>query len=214
MKIGRRFDAATASANQAEILLEQRRYDEAEAVLQGAMREWRATKALSEIPFGNYLLGSIAARTGRFAEAMELFAGSRRDYLALGESHEVLMIDALTAECHLRASEHERALDLATRTLTAVGQMDGVDNAVPLLERVRGAALVALGRTQPGFESLRASLAAACQRDAGHEVATTLGALLSAGAQDTEEEAEYWMRERATIVATLGIMEPQLSLSE
>jgi len=214
MKIGRRFDAATASANQAEILLEQRRYDEAEAVLQGAMREWRATKALSEIPFGNYLLGSIAARTGRFAEAMELFAGSRRDYLALGEAHEVLMIDALTAECHLRAGEPERALDLATRTLTAVGQMDGVDNAVPLLERVRGAALVALGRTQPGFESLRASLAAACQRDAGHEVATTLGALLSVGAQDTEEEAQYWMRERATIVATLGIMEPQLSLSE
>jgi hypothetical protein len=38
--------------------------------------------------------------------------------------------------------------------------------------------------------------------------------LLSAGAQDTEEEAQYWMRERATIVATLGIMEPQLSLSE
>ena len=214
MKVGRRFDAAIAWANQAEILLEQRRYDEAEVVLQEAMREWRAAKALGEIPFGNYLLGCIAARTGRFAEAMELFAGSRRDYLALGESHEVLMIDALTAECHLWAGEPERALELATRTMTAIRQMDGVDNAVPLLERVRGAALVALGQTELGFQSLRASLAAARQRDAGHEVATTLGALLSAGAQDSEEEAAQWRRERATIVATLGIIEPQPSVSD
>jgi class 3 adenylate cyclase/tetratricopeptide (TPR) repeat protein len=209
LKIGRRFDAAIAWANQAEILLEQRRYGEAEAVLGEAMREWRATKALGEIPFGNYLLGCISSRTGRFAEAMELFAGSRRDCLALGESHEVLMIDALTAECHLLAGEAERALALATETLAAISQIDGVDNAVPLLERVRGAALVALGQTELGFGSLRASLAAARQRDADHEVAATLGALLSAGAGESDREVAQWQRDRATIVAGLGIMEPQ-----
>src|SRR5258706_14675232 len=78
MKIGRRFDAATASANQAEILLEQRRYDEAEVVLQGAMREWRATKTPSGIPLCNYLLGGISARTGRFVRTMGGFAGPAR----------------------------------------------------------------------------------------------------------------------------------------
>ena len=140
---------------------------------------------------------------------MERFADSRRDYLALGEAHEVLMIDALTAECHLLADEPARALELATQTMAALGKMDGVDNAVPLLERVRGAALVALGQTELGFQSLRASLAAARQRDADHEVATTLGALLSAGAAVSDEEAAQWRRERATIVAALGIVEPQ-----
>ncbi|MDQ1381016.1 MAG: hypothetical protein QOJ71_1735 [Actinomycetota bacterium] len=207
LKIGRRFDAAIAWANQAEILLEQRRYEEAEGVLQAAMHEWRATKALGEIPFGNYLLGCIAARTGRCGEAMGLFAGARREFLALGESHEVLMIDALTAECHLSAGEPERALDLSGRTLTAIRQMDGVDNAVPLLQRIRGGALVALGETELGFQALRTSLAAARRREAGHEVATTLDALLSVAAQESAEEAEHWRRERATIVATLGIVE-------
>jgi hypothetical protein len=39
-------------------------------------------------------------------------------------------------------------------------------------------------------------------------VATTLGALLEAGAHEDEEEAARWRRDRATIVATLGIVEP------
>jgi hypothetical protein len=164
---------------------------------------------MGEIPFGNYLLGCIAARTGRFADAKELFAGARRDYVALGEAHEVLMIDALTAECHLLEGEHERALRLTTDTLATIRGSEGVDNAVPLLERVRGSALVALGQTELGFRSLRDSLAAALQRDADHEVAATLAALLSAGAQDSEEEAAEWRRERATIVAALGVVEPQ-----
>jgi hypothetical protein len=124
------------------------------------------------------------------------------------------MVDALTAECHLLAGEPARALELATNTMAAIVRMDGVDNAVPPLERVRGAALVALGQTELGFQSLRASLAAARHRDAGHEVAATLGALLSASAQADEEEAEQWRRERATIVATLGIIATPLSVSD
>jgi hypothetical protein len=78
---------------------------------------------------------------------------------------------------------------------------------VPLLQRIRGGALVALGETELGFQALRTSLAAARRREAGHEVATTLDALLSVAAQESAEEAEHWRRERATIVATLGIVE-------
>ena len=79
---------------------------------------------------------------------------------------------------------------------------------------MRGAALTELGQTELGIRSLRASLAAALQRDAGHEVATPLSALLAAGAHDDEEEAARWRRERATIVATLGIVEPKMSVSD
>ena len=208
LKAGRRFDAAICWANQAEIFIDQQRLAEAELVLQKAMREWRGAKAVALIPFGNYLLGRVAARTGRFLEAFELFASARRDYVALGEAHEVLTIDALTAECHLLADQPEQALELATKTLSETRQMDGVDNAVPLLERVRGAALVSLGDRERGSQALRASLAAAEQRDAGHEVAASLGALLSTGAQVDDAERAAWALERDCLMTALGIAEP------
>jgi class 3 adenylate cyclase/tetratricopeptide (TPR) repeat protein len=207
LKAGRRFDAAICWANQAEIFIDQQRLAEAELVLQQAMREWRGAKAVALIPFGNYLLGRVAARTGRFLEAFELFASARGDYVTLGEAHEVLTIDALTSECHLLAAQPELALELATKTLSAIHETDGVDNAVPLLERVRGAALIELGDRELGCQALRASLAAAEQREAGHEVAATLVALLAAGAAADEAESTGWQHERGELMAALGIAE-------
>jgi tetratricopeptide (TPR) repeat protein len=213
LKVGRRFDAAIVWANQAEILVDQQRFDEAEAVLREAMREWKAAKALGEIGFGKYLLGRVAARTGRFERAFELLADARADYIALGEAHEVLTVDALTAECHLLAGQPELAVDLAARTLAEIRQLDGVDNAVPVLERTRGTGLIALGHRELGWQALRASLAAARQRDAGHEVAATLGALLSAGAAEGDAaEGKAWERERSTLIAALGLVESQASV--
>jgi class 3 adenylate cyclase/tetratricopeptide (TPR) repeat protein len=196
---GTRWDAATSIANAAEVLADQGKLDQAQEGLEQAMRIWRAAAAASEIAFGNYLLGRIAARRGNLEEAQQLFASARAQFQATGETYEVELVDALSAEAQLLTGHRREARELAEAMLAGAPSAD----LVPLLQRVRG---TALGAGAEAERALRASVAAARAIEAEHEVAFALQALLAESGYGGPDERSDWQQEADRLLAQLGIV--------
>jgi tetratricopeptide (TPR) repeat protein len=199
---GTRWDAATSIANAAEVLADQGKLDEAQAGLEQAMRIWRAAAAASEIAFGSYLLGRIAARRGDLAQAQELFSSARTQFQATGESYEVELVDALSAEAQMLTGHPREALQLADAIIARAHNSD----FTPMLQRVRGIALGELGSPAEAELALRDSLAAGRASEAGHEITFTLQALLATTGHGDTKERIAWQEEAASLTAQLGIV--------
>ncbi len=190
IRCGKLWNAATPAANRAEILADQGRLDEARLALEQAMLTWRGVNAISMIAFGEYQLGRIAARLGDTGGAMRRFDSSRRHFSELGELTEVVVVDALSAECLSLSGDHEAALAMADATLARAQALGGVGAMTPLLQRVRGAALLELGRPDDAERALRDGLDAARRRGARHEIAFALAALIDGEMADDGAEEE------------------------
>jgi class 3 adenylate cyclase/tetratricopeptide (TPR) repeat protein len=205
-QIGRDFDAAAAAANRAEILVQQGRIAQAEPVLVSAIRVLVAAQATSFLGFALTVYGRATAIRGDHSEAMNRFGEARALCLQMGEIDESLTVEALTAECHLRAGKPDFALSLAEDTLARARQVADGASAQPLLHRVRGEALIATGLTAQGQLALRDSLAISRQRQARNEIEAALTALIRCGAARTAEEMSLWSEERNRLVEQLGIV--------
>jgi tetratricopeptide (TPR) repeat protein len=203
---GDHWNAATASANIAEILAYQGRLQEASDMLHRAMRVWRAADALSEVAFGTYQLGRIAARLGRHEQALVLFGQAREFFQTHGEQSELLEVDALVTECYLLARRPSEALELAGQTLARAAALTGLAAPVPLLHRVRGGAYAATGELGLARTELVTSLAAARLRQARHEIAFSLDALLALPGGVHPEELPECLRERAELMSQLDVV--------
>jgi len=150
-------------------------------------------------------LGRIAALRGRFDEAFEQLAEARDTFAKIDSAGDVLEVDARTAECRLLAGDAKGALAVTDDTLSRAAGL--VERAA--LERTRGAALVALGRTEEGLAALESSLAEARARGARFDVALALQDLIEpygrlgeiAAAEDAEREA-------ILIFEELGVVSP------
>ena len=205
IRCGKLWNAATPAANRAEILADQGRLDEAWLALEQAMLTWRGVNAISMIAFGEYQLGRIAARLGHTGEAMRRFDASRRHFSELGELTEVVVVDALTAECLSLSGDHGAALEMADATLARAQALGGVGAMTPLLQRVRGASLHELARPDDAERALRDGLDAARRRGARHEIAFTLAALIDLEVADDGAEDEGWRSELDRLADELAI---------
>ena len=195
---GNLWNAAIPAANIAEILLDQGDYTEAREILESAMEVWRAAGARPEEAFGKYLLGRLAGAQGDFARAFSLFSESRDYFAETGETREVVLVDALIAQARLESGDIEGAL-LAAEDI--VPRLEPGDAATPLVHRVLGRALVALGKGVEGEAAIRRALAEARARDAQHEVAFALAALDDTGFASAEEKDE-----QSEIATRLGLL--------
>ena len=205
IRCGKLWNAATPAANRAEILADQGRLQEAWLALEQAMLTWRGVNAISMIAFGEYQLGRIAARLGDTGEAMRRFEASRRHFSELGELTEVVVVDALSAECLSLSGDHEAALAMADTTLARAQALGGVGAMTPLLQRVRGASLHELARPDDAERALRDGLDAARRRGARHEIAFTLAALIDLEVADDGAEDEGWRSELDRLADELAI---------
>jgi tetratricopeptide (TPR) repeat protein len=205
IRCGRRWHAATPVANSAEILADQGRLEEARVALEGAVLIWRGVSSGTMIAFGEYQLGRIAARQGDTGEAMRRFDVAREHFRGLGELTEVVVVDALAAECLALAGDHAAALAMADATLARAQGLGGVGSMMPLLQRVRGASLRALGRPEAAQRALRDGLEAARRRGARHEIAFTLAALIDGAIAGDAGERQSWRVELAELSDELGI---------
>lgn len=202
---GERWGSATPAANRAEILADQGHLEEARAGFERAMQVWRSVSAEPFLAFGNYQLGRIAARQGRQDEALSLLQAARDHFKSEGQAGEVIVVDAFIAESLCLAGQYADALALAEATLRRVQAHAGVATATPLLERIRGVALLGLGRVAEAEDALRLGLQNARAHGAGHEIAFLLKALIDAGlARDAGENAD-WGYELAVLVGSLGL---------
>ena len=207
IRAGRFWDSAIPAGNAAEILADQGHLQEAQAAFERVLLVFRGCNADSDIAFAEYSLGRIAAHLGRHTEAMEHLEAARKLCQAAGELSALVRIDALTAEALWLAHDADGAIAQADQTL-ARAKRRGVLAVEPLLHRVRGAALLELGRPDEAELALRDALAAARQRDARHEIAYALRAMVDAELARDQREAVACRRELKTLTRTLGI-EPE-----
>ena len=182
--------AATASNNEAEILLDQGQLDRAAELFQEALRVYRA----SGYAFGAAVVVLNLARTraagGRFAEAHTLFDQARGELAEIGAESFVLELDMRRAECFVLEGRYAEALELATATLEASEAAGEAAPRLALLERVRGYALIQSRQPDDGRERLESALAAARENGNDFEVALALWALASTGRPECRAEAD------------------------
>jgi class 3 adenylate cyclase/tetratricopeptide (TPR) repeat protein len=201
--IGREVDAAAGAVNRAEVLVQQGRIAEAEPVVAAAIRVLLPAHATSFLSFAMSIHGRIALAQGDHATAMDRLSAARTLAEQMGEVDELLTVDALAAQCLLEAGEAAEALRFAD---AALGRARSESSAESALHRIRGQALVVLGRAADGHAALRRALAGARRHSSRSDVELALAALLAAGAATDDAEAAAWQRESAELVVLLGIV--------
>jgi predicted ATPase/class 3 adenylate cyclase len=176
LKIGDAVNAALARINIAEILIDRGQIDEAEAILRDVLPLWRASRYRYFLGACHLLLGRAALRAGRLDEAAQRLEEARTHFAHVGAEQEVLAVDARLAECRAFAVDPDGALQLASATLDRAGSASGV---APLLDRVRGYALLQKGDRTGAHRAFAAGLASARARNDRFEIMLILTALIA-----------------------------------
>jgi ATP/maltotriose-dependent transcriptional regulator MalT len=205
-EIGRDFDAAGAAANRAEVLVQQGRVAEADAAVSEAVRVLVALEARSQLGFAMTIYGRVALTQGDFGTALDRLAAARQLCAEMGERDETVFVDALAAECLLRAGEPAEALRRVDFAFAEAGDTGEAPTAEPLLLRVRGESLAALGRTGEAVDALRAALASARAHNSRHDVEAALVSLLHHAPDADATERAAWVAEANDLRVMLGIV--------
>jgi class 3 adenylate cyclase/tetratricopeptide (TPR) repeat protein len=205
LKIGNTVNAELGRINIAEILADRGELPEAEALLLDSLPRLRALGYRYFLGACLALLGRVALRAGRFDDALKRFDEARSNFQAAGSQQEVMDVDARIAECRVFMGEPDAALELARATLSRAASSDGVAMVVPLLERVRGQALLRQSDLAGARQALEASLAAGRTLDDPFEVTLTLLALVELARREGGEPAPEIVRESRALLDRLGI---------
>ena len=172
-RTGNPVNLAFGHLNIGEIFLDQGRLDDAEGEFTEALREWRASGYRSGVGAATAMLARVAGCRGRFDEAAQLFEDALGEFRAIGSHIEELETEARVAECQLLSGDATRAVAMADAALAQARSLGGVSAQLPLLLRVRGAALSRSGAHDDAVAALGQSMDAARSRNAEHEVALT-----------------------------------------
>ncbi len=193
-----------ASFNIGEILSAQGRLDEAEPLLREAERASRAAGGTTDIAESIMETALLEARRGNIARALERLEEARRLLGETGDPAATLLADARIAEALALAGEHDRAAELAARTLErALGQDEEAASAQlrPVLNRVLGQAHLLAGRVERAREALERAIAEADRFEHRYEEALALAALSRLDGVSSETAAR-----RDALLAQLGIV--------
>ena len=193
--------AAVQENNVAEILSDQGRGAEAEALFRNMVRVSRAARFPIGAALGTSNLGRLAARDGRFAEGHELLDEAAAAFAAIDAGRYVNETHARRAECLVFEGRYAEALEVASALVEAAREtpFGGLE---ALVERTIGLALHQARRPEEGREHLLESLRIARDLHAVYEEALTLRALADTKAPD----AEALRAESDTILARLGVV--------
>ena len=164
MKIGDTVGAALARINVAEILIDRGEWVEAEALLLETLPLWKASQYRYYLGLCLSFLGRVSLCLGRFDEAQSRLEEAKANYLHVGAEEEVPAIEARIAECHLASGNPKGALELVNALLVRASSSNGVARVAPLLERIKGHALLAQGDRRGAREALNNALTVAAER--------------------------------------------------
>jgi class 3 adenylate cyclase/tetratricopeptide (TPR) repeat protein len=156
LRTGDSVGGAYAGLNIGEILVNQRRFDEAQALLQEARRAMRAAEFDEGVAIIDIQLARIAIERGQPAQAEASMAATAAEFARLQKHAFALEATIVLAEALLARSRASDALVLIERAALAAGQ--DAQLARPKTARVRARALAALGRTMDVDEELAAGL--------------------------------------------------------
>src|SRR3954447_18219450 len=202
LRTGDAVEAANGTNNVAEVLSDQGHLKDAEARFREALRVWKAAGYEQGVAYALANLGRVQYRDGRPDEGLPMLKEARAIFAEENFVGQVLETDTRIAECHVVAQRPEEALAVAEGALAVEASRDGLGQARSALLRARGYALAQLGRTDEAEQALVQSLAAAREREADHEVAFTLCALVDVAGTLDEPRRE----ERQLLLERLGIV--------
>jgi tetratricopeptide (TPR) repeat protein len=167
-------NAAFGDCNVGEVLSDQGRLDDAEALLLRARRIWRGTGYAWGVGYATAGLGRTAVRAGRLEEGRGLLSDALAAFRALHVEGDAALVEALLCEADAFAGRPGQALEAAEALLA--GLPDGGRPAA-LLHRVRGYCLAQLGDGAAARDALEASVAEARAQGELYEIAASLDAL-------------------------------------
>ena len=188
-RVGDVVNEARAKYNEAEVLSDQGRLDDAREQLEEALRVWRAARYQVGIAIATAQLGRVAARAGAFAEAHRLLEEALELFTGLGAEALIAETSTWLAECLVLEGRYMEALE-------AVATLPEGD---PMVERLTGYAIVQsrapLAQAKPHFET---SLAAARAANRPYELALTLRALAET-TRNQDQEADRILSELGVV---------------
>ncbi len=203
-RAGDEWTAAVGAGNIAEVLADQGRLEQAEPILEEALRTYRAAGTPTFIGYGTMLLGKLAARRGDHERAQTLLETARGLWASDGEALQVLQSEAVLAESRLIAGDLGGASAMAQQVLAASTGIPGGELVVPLLRRVLGLAeALRGGDSSLAKEHLQTSVDVARRRGSSYDLALSLQAM-----------ADLWpeldpelRRESSELFEQLGVVE-------
>jgi ATP/maltotriose-dependent transcriptional regulator MalT len=147
----------------------------------------------------------VSLRKGSLDEAVTRLEEAKEIFLQVGAEQEVPPVDARIAECKVAMGDADGALQMAQAMLARAGESTGVARVVPLLERLRGHALLIQGDLWGARDALDASLAAARERHSAFEAALTMLSLCELDRLEGVEPPQEMLDESRSVLATLKI---------
>jgi class 3 adenylate cyclase/tetratricopeptide (TPR) repeat protein len=190
------------TTNHGELLLHRGRLEEAEDMLDAALRTYRA----ATFPIGEALvlvyLGHLAAEQRRFADAYALLDDASERLAGLGSKSFLIEADARRAQAYVLEGRHAEAAELAQSCLDRMQETGEAGVRAAMLERLLAVTAVQARRPEDAPAHFAESLRLGREFGADYEVARTLQAKVLTGfADDAElEEAEEIM-ERLGVVS-------------
>jgi class 3 adenylate cyclase/tetratricopeptide (TPR) repeat protein len=178
-RIGADVGSALSTSNIGEVFADQGRFDIADTTLREALRIFRAAGYRYGIGRSHALLGRVAARQGRYDEADKHFGTAREAFVSAELDADVKELDGRVAERLALEHRAAEALTLATNTLRVM-RAQRMASELPLLQRVRGCALLQLGRRDEAQVALTESLELAKASESDYEIAMSMAAVASA----------------------------------
>lgn len=195
--------AALASANLAEILVEQGQLDEAEVLLSEVVQVWRASND-ANVAFALKLRGLGRARVGDFEAASAYLDEARTTFAAMGAMADVTETDVAIADRLVLDGRWTDAVALLDGVLSTDLAESGLDHLLPWIHRLLG--LARFGEDRDGaIDALRRSLSIARDRGADHDVALALQAAQVFETWGGEPIDPAERREYLDIIGRLGI---------
>lgn len=205
LKLGGIVYAALARINIAEILIDRGEWAEAEALLLETLPVWKASQQVYFLAGCLNLLGRALMRLGRFDEALARLEEAKAKFAQVGAEGEVPTIEARIAECRVAMGKPDDALRLANEMLDRADSSNGIARMVPLLQRVKGHALMQQEDLWGARDALEASLAAARERNNQFEAALTMLSLIELDRLEGVEPPHEMVTESRSVISTFKV---------
>ncbi|HVE51027.1 MAG TPA: tetratricopeptide repeat protein, partial [Casimicrobiaceae bacterium] len=178
LKLGNTVPAAVARINVSEILIDRGELTEAERLLQETLATLKASGYRYLLAACHWLLGRASVRAGRIEEALGRLKEARTNFEHVGAEQELMDVDARIAECRAHQDDADATLACADELLARAESENGEAKLIPLLQRVRGFAVLKQGDPFLAREAFDAGLEIARSREDRYETLLTLLALI------------------------------------
>ena len=175
VRCGDVVSAAFQATNLGEMLVKQRRFDDALPVLTDALRVMHGSEWAEGIAMIELQLGRIQFERGDFASADQTLERVTADFGRLGKPMYALEAAAARSYGLHRAGQPSRALALLDAAITRADRSESA-SLIPILACTRALACAALGRFDEAEREIRDGLAAAREQTQPYEEALLLEA--------------------------------------